>query len=63
MKVTTKTATIAIGATLELTSDEVGNLVIALGDYIRLMKEYRNLHGGTQWSWIEVLKEELDKVR
>jgi hypothetical protein len=38
-------------------------LIVALGDYIRLMREYGNMHGGRGWAWIEVLKKEIAKAQ
>ncbi len=54
---------ITTGITITLNDDEVGSLIVALGDYLRLVKKHGNYQGGNGWPWIEMLKTRLDAVR
>jgi hypothetical protein len=63
MKLTPKTSTKVVGISIELNSDEIAALSVALHDYIRLMKEYRNLKGSDRWEWVERLSAGLEEVR
>lgn len=63
MRITSRIVPRVIGLDINLSYDEMGNLSVALADYVRLMKQHRNLSGGTSWPWIEEFLKELDKAR
>lgn len=63
MDILITTAQVVTGVEIKLNKDELGNLCVALGDYIRLMREHGNIKGDISWEWIETFKKQLDGVK